>query len=96
MKNMAMTKKTNNGSKAREGRNQLRLHREKDDEIPSLDESFWSKAQMGSPLKKHLISLRLDKDVIEWFKDQGPSYQPRMNQVLRTYMEFCKREEVRK
>lgn len=66
-----------------------------DDDIPPLDESFWSNAQMGSPLKKRLISLRLDNDVVDWFKHQGPSYQTRMNQVLRTYMEFAKREEVR-
>ena len=68
---------------------------EDDDEIPTLDESFWSKAEMGSPLRKRLISLRLDNDVIYWFKQQGPSYQPRMNQVLRTFMEFSLREEVR-
>lgn len=68
---------------------------EDDDEIPTLDESFWAKAEMGSPLRKRLISLRLDNDVIDWFKQQGPSYQTRMNQVLRTFMEFSSREEVR-
>ncbi|MBA4027430.1 MAG: 3-oxoacyl-ACP synthase [Cyanobacteria bacterium DS3.002] len=68
---------------------------DEDDEIPSLDESFWSNAQMGSPLKKRLISLRLDNDVVDWFKDQGPCYQTRMNQVLRSYMEYSKKEEVR-
>jgi uncharacterized protein (DUF4415 family) len=64
-----------------------------DDDIPPLGEAFWSKAQMASPLKKQLISLRLDTDVIEWFKEQGPSYQTRMNQVLRTYMEYSKRKK---
>ena len=69
---------------------------EEDDEVPPLDEAFWANAQMGSPLKKRLLSLRLDNDVIDWFKEQGPCYQTRMNQVLRTYMDFSKREAVRK
>lgn len=34
---------------------------------------------------KSLISLRLDQDVIEWFKGQGPGYQTRINAVLRAF-----------
>lgn len=34
---------------------------------------------------KELISLRLDQDVIEWFKAQGPGYQTRINSVLRAF-----------
>ena len=65
------------------------------DEIPLLDDVFWNNAQMGSPLRKRLMSLRLDNDLVDWFKNRGPNYQTRMNQVLRTYMESCKREEIR-
>jgi uncharacterized protein (DUF4415 family) len=65
-----------------------------DDDIPPLGDAFWSKAQMGSPLKKQLMSLRLDNDVVEWFRAQGPNYQTRINQVLRTYVEYSKREEA--
>ncbi len=36
---------------------------------------------------KSLLSLRIDADVIEWFKAQGPGYQSRMNALLRAYME---------
>ena len=36
---------------------------------------------------KSLLSLRIDADVIEWFKAQGPGYQSRMNARLRAYME---------
>jgi uncharacterized protein (DUF4415 family) len=36
---------------------------------------------------KSLLSLRIDADVIEWFKAQGPGYQTRMNALLRAYME---------
>jgi uncharacterized protein (DUF4415 family) len=34
---------------------------------------------------KALISLRIDEDVIEWFKAQGPGYQTRINSVLRAF-----------
>ena len=37
--------------------------------------------------KKALLSLRIDADVIEWFKKQGAGYQSRMNALLRAYME---------
>jgi uncharacterized protein (DUF4415 family) len=35
---------------------------------------------------KQPISLRVDIDVLAWFKKQGPRYQSRMNAVLRAYM----------
>ena len=34
---------------------------------------------------KAAISLRLDQDVLEWFKTQGPGYQTRINAVLRAF-----------
>ncbi len=46
-------------------------------------------ARQGLPQsgKKEAISLRLDRDVLDWFKTQGPGYQTRMNTVLRAYMD---------
>ena len=38
---------------------------------------------------KEAISLRIDADVLEWFKAQGPGYQTRMNAVLRAFKEEC-------
>jgi uncharacterized protein (DUF4415 family) len=38
------------------------------------------------PGPKKLLSLRLDPDVVDWFRAQGPRYQTRMNAVLRAYM----------
>jgi uncharacterized protein (DUF4415 family) len=32
------------------------------------------------------VTLRLDKDVVKWFRSMGPKYQPRMNAVLRGFM----------
>ncbi len=37
--------------------------------------------------RKELLSLRIDADVIEWFRKQGAGYQSRMNALLRAYME---------
>jgi uncharacterized protein (DUF4415 family) len=37
--------------------------------------------------RKTLLSLRIDSDVIEWFRGQGAGYQSRMNALLRAYME---------
>jgi uncharacterized protein (DUF4415 family) len=34
---------------------------------------------------KTSVSLRIDKDVLDWFKAQGPGYQTRMNSVLRAF-----------
>lgn len=38
------------------------------------------------PVKK-LVSLRIDADVLEWFKSHGAQYQTRMNAVLRRAMQ---------
>jgi uncharacterized protein (DUF4415 family) len=90
---MTTKKKTKKPYPATKVAPKLVSERDDEDAVPSLDESFWEKAQIGSPLKKRLISLRLDADVIDWFKAQGTSYQTRMNQVLRTYMEFSKQSQ---
>jgi uncharacterized protein (DUF4415 family) len=50
---------------------------------PELDASFWEKAQLVKPLTKQAISLRVDRDVLDWFKSQGKGYQSLMNAVLR-------------
>jgi len=34
---------------------------------------------------KASVSLRVDRDVLEWFKAQGPGYQTRINTVLRAF-----------
>ena len=44
------------------------------------------KAKAVMPVRKRLVSVRLDEDVIDWFKGQGAGYQTRMNAVLRSFM----------
>jgi uncharacterized protein (DUF4415 family) len=55
-------------------------------ELKGLTPEFWSKAALVPPVIKRPISLRVDGDVLDWFKAQGPRYQSRMNAVLRAYM----------
>jgi uncharacterized protein (DUF4415 family) len=46
-------------------------------------------ARQGLPAapRKEAISLRLDAEVLDWFRARGPGYQTRINAVLRAYME---------
>lgn len=55
-------------------------------EIPELPDDLAESAEWFMPAPKALLSLRLDADVIEWFKQQGSGYQSRMNAVLKAYM----------
>ena len=69
-----------------------KLHSMSDTDIdysdtPPLDSEFFSKGELRLPKTKPLISIRLDSDVLEWFKSHGAGYQTRMNAVLRMYME---------
>jgi uncharacterized protein (DUF4415 family) len=69
-----------------------RLRRLKDEEIdtsdiPELDASFFEKAVIAMPKPKAAVCIRLDQDVLEWFKSQGKGYQTRINALLRAYME---------
>jgi len=55
-------------------------------ELANLPDDFWDAAVLVEPARKQAISLRVDEDVLMWFKKAGPRYQSRMNAVLRSYM----------
>jgi len=55
-------------------------------DIPELDDRFWENAKIVTPITKRAVSIRLDSDVLDWFKDQGKGYQSIINNVLRTYV----------
>jgi uncharacterized protein (DUF4415 family) len=54
----------------------------------------WSKAVVVTPPKKKAISIRVDEDVLNYFKKQGAGYQRRMNAVLRFYVEQNRRKRA--
>lgn len=56
------------------------------EELAHLPADFWDSAKLVVPVPKQPISFRVDTDVLEWFKHQGPRYQSRMNAVLRSYV----------
>jgi len=51
------------------------------------DDWNWGEAVLVIPPKKKAISIRVDEDVLDYFKKQGAGYQRRMNAVLRSYMQ---------
>ncbi len=51
------------------------------------DDWNWSEAVLVIPPKKKAISIRVDEDVLDYFKKEGAGYQRRMNAVLRSYMQ---------
>ena len=53
---------------------------------PDEGEIDWSRMQVTLPRPKQPVSVRLDADVIDYFKAQGKGYQTRINAVLRSYM----------
>ena len=58
-----------------------------DPDNPPVDEEFFRRATIITPPPKRAINLRVDEDVLEWFKRQGKGYQTRINAVLRAYMQ---------
>lgn len=47
----------------------------------------WSDTVLVMPAKKKAISIRVDEDVLDFFKKEGDGYQRRINAVLRSYMQ---------
>jgi uncharacterized protein (DUF4415 family) len=56
----------------------------------------WSGAVLVIPSKKKAISIRVDEDVLDYFKKEGAGYQRRMNAVLRSYMVQTRKKPGRK
>ncbi len=56
-------------------------------DVPKLGKSFWKTARLVLPEPKDRLTIRVDHDVVEWLKKNGPGYQTRINAILRSYME---------
>ncbi len=70
-----------------------------DDEAPAWTPEMFARAVvkrgLTSPPAKTLLSLRVDADVVEWFRAQGRGYQSRMNALLRAYMDAHRQSRKR-
>jgi uncharacterized protein (DUF4415 family) len=52
----------------------------------------WTKARLVLPPGKENVTLRIDRDVLAWFRTTGKGFHTRMNAVLRAYMEANKHQ----
>jgi uncharacterized protein (DUF4415 family) len=60
-------------------------------EIPELNDAWLQKAKRATQLpEKKQISLRIDVDILDFFKQQGSRYQTKMHAVLRAYVDGSK------
>ena len=62
------------------------------DDAPALDmpDGFWDDAQPQAPKTKQQVNMRVDPDVLEFFKKQGKGHLTRMHAVLRSYVDAQK------
>jgi uncharacterized protein (DUF4415 family) len=57
-----------------------------DPEAGASDAQFWKTAKVVLPTPKEIVTMRLDADLLRWFRRYG-GYQTRINAILRAYME---------
>ena len=84
---MTVKAKKAKGRKARSRPGKLgRLRGSVEEELLSLaEEETGSESRWNRPRKRR-ISLRVDTEVVDWFKSKGPGYQTRINRILRRVM----------
>ena len=56
-----------------------------DPDARATDEEFWRNAKVVWPSRKAVVTMRLDSDMLQWFRRQR-GYQTRLNAILRAYM----------
>ena len=60
-------------------------------DIPRLDDSFFKRPAVQLPKPKKPITIRVDPEVLEWFRSKGARYQTRINAVLKAYVQVHKK-----
>lgn len=86
-------KKTKQRNTRSRQRRVIELHASVEDDLLSLvDEEMGAEARWNRPRKRR-ISLRVDVEVVDWFKSKGPGYQTRINRILRWVMLEGKKQE---
>ena len=81
--------KTSSLKEARALRDQGKTATRADAPRYAVDESFWENARVVLPDGRPKVhtGIRLDADMLDWFKSQGKGWQSRINAVLRSYFE---------
>jgi len=57
---------------------------------PEITQEMFALAEVRRGLKKVQLTIRVDSDVLKWFKARGRGYQTQINSLLRAYMEAHK------
>jgi uncharacterized protein (DUF4415 family) len=65
-------------------------------DIAMSDDDFWNDAEVIFPSKKIHLSIRLDDDIVSWFKGFGRGYQTKINSVLRSYISSVQKKQAEK
>jgi len=66
---------------------QAEVERLADEEDGPLPEGWENSVVIGLPPAKKDIHIRLDSDIVDWFKARGKGYQTRINAVLRAFVQ---------
>jgi uncharacterized protein (DUF4415 family) len=61
-------------------------------DIPPLDDSFFAKARLRMPQPQVSVVMRVDADLLDWFKAQGEEFESLINAALRSYVEEHKEQ----
>jgi uncharacterized protein (DUF4415 family) len=77
--------------KAAKAMPQAEIERLADEDDGPLAEGWESTVQIGIPARKQAVHIRLDADVLAWFRAQGPGYQTRVNAVLKAFVQARQR-----
>lgn len=76
------------------GTTDAETHRTAPAELQDLPDALWRHARVVTPLAKQAISIRLDQDVLEFFRASGPRYQSHINAVLRSYVDHARSQKA--
>jgi uncharacterized protein (DUF4415 family) len=74
---------------------QEEVERQADEDEGPLPDGWEKTVIIGLPPGKEAVKLRIDRDVLDWFRRTGKGYQTRMNNVLRAFVksrEFTERQ----
>jgi uncharacterized protein (DUF4415 family) len=61
-----------------------------DPDAQMTTKEYWANAKLIWPAQKEPVTIRIDKDVLAWFRKRGRGYQSRINAVLRAFVEAQK------
>jgi uncharacterized protein (DUF4415 family) len=65
-----------------------------DPDFRDVPKDWVATAEAVMPTPKRLLSLRIDGDIVAWFKLQGPGYQTRINAALRAFVQHARKRRA--